>query len=94
MYNTFTVIAAAGGIFDTVTSLATAARTAILGLSVVAWLGLTLFTTVARKSILAGAGVFVAGAFMVWGMYNSDLLRDKAGNDLSGHAPITVIVDR
>ena len=95
MSNTVTVFAAAGGIFDTITSLTTAARTAILALSVVAWLGLTLLTAVSRKSILAGAGVFFAGAFMVWGMFNSDLLRDKAGKDLTGRRVIdAVVVDR
>ena len=73
MSNTVTVFAAAGGIFDTITNLTAAARTAIL----------------------AGAGVFFAGAFMVWGMFNSDLLRDKAGKDLTGRRVIdAVVVDR
>ena len=90
MHNTFTVLAAAGGIFDTITSLTTAARTAILAVSVVAWIGLTLFTAVSRKSILAGFGVFFAGAFLVWGMFNSDVLRDKVGKDMSGATIVNV----
>jgi hypothetical protein len=89
---TVTVFAAAGGIFDTITSLTAAARTAILAVSVVAWIGLTLFTAVSRKSILAGFGVFFAGAFLIWGMFNSDILRDKVGKDMTG-AKITNVID-
>lgn len=92
MHNTFTVLAAAGGIFDTITSLTAAARTAILAVSVVAWIGLTLFTAISRKSILAGFGVFFAGAFLVWGMFNSDVLRDKVGKDMSGATIVNVAI--
>ena len=91
MNHTVTIIAAAGGIFDTITSLTASARAAILAVSVIAWLGLTLYTAVSRKSILAGAGIFFAGAFLVWGMYNSDLLRDKAGKDLSAAKVVNVV---
>ena len=92
MHTTFTVLAAAGGIFDTITSLTAAARTAILAVSVVAWIGLTLFTAISRKSILAGFGVFFAGAFLVWGMFNSDILRDKVGKDMSGATVVNVAI--
>jgi hypothetical protein len=90
MSNTVTVFAAAGGIFDTIASLTTAARTTIIAASVVAWLALTLYTAISRKSILAGAGVFLAGLFLVWGMYNSDILRDKVGKDMSGATIVNV----
>jgi hypothetical protein len=46
-----------------------------------------------RRSVLAAAGVFIAGAFLVWGMANSDFMRDRAGTDLQGLGANVVIVE-
>jgi hypothetical protein len=70
--------------FDSLLGLAAQARTLVIAVAVVVWLGATLAMAVKRQSILSAAGVFIAGAFLVWGMSNSDLLRDRAGTDIQG----------
>ena len=81
--------------FKLLTGLANEARAFLLAVGVVCWLGATLFVAVSRRSVLAAGAVFVAGAFLMWGMYNSDFLRDKAGedvrNDLRASPPALVI---
>ncbi len=45
-----------------------------------------------KRSLLAAFGTLIFGALLLWGMSNSDWLRDKAGEDFNT-APATVIVD-
>lgn len=79
--------------FQTLTDLATKARAFILALAVVVWLAATLAVAVTRRSVLAAAGTFITGAFLVWAMYNSDLFRDKAGQDF-GLGVVRIAVGR
>ena len=82
--------------FTMLTDLAGQARTFILAVAVVVWLGATLAVAVTRRSVLIAGATFLAGAFLVWGMSNADWLRDKAGKDLKtlgGHPPVVVVVD-
>lgn len=79
--------------FQELTEMATDARALILAIAVVVWLASTLAIAVARRSILAAAGVFVGGAFLIWGMYNADFLRNKAGEDIQGQGVVVVVVD-
>ena len=80
--------------FTMLIDLAAQARTFILAVGVVVWLGATLAVAVTRRSVLIASATFFAGAFLMWGMYNSDVLRDKAGIDLKtfGGRPSAVVV--
>jgi hypothetical protein len=40
-----------------------------------------------RRSLLSAAGVFVFGTLLLWGMYNSDWMRDRWGDDFQGAPP-------
>jgi hypothetical protein len=46
----------------------------------------------AKRSLLAAFGMLLGGALLLWGMANSDWLRDRAGDDFDT-APVTVLVD-
>ena len=71
--------------FKMLTGLATDARTFVLAVAMVVWLGATLAIAVTRRSILAAAGTFLAGALLVWAMWNADWIRDKGGEDVRNH---------
>jgi len=43
-----------------------------------------------RRSLLSAAGVFVFGTLLLWGMYNSDWMRDRWGDDFQGAPPAGV----
>lgn len=45
-----------------------------------------------RRSLLSAAGVFVFGTLLLWGMYNSDWMRDRWGDDFQGTPPPSVPV--
>jgi len=68
--------------WNELTEQAGAARQLVLAVAVVAWLGASLGIAVMRKSILAGIGTFIAGGFLVAGMYQSDLIRTKTETDI------------
>ena len=40
-----------------------------------------------RRSLLSAAGIFVFGTLLLWGMYNSDWMRDRWGDDFQGAPP-------
>jgi hypothetical protein len=79
--------------FEDLNNLGFGARELAITLATAVWLFATLGIAVARRSVLAAAGVFIAGAFLVWGMANSDFMRDKAGEDLQGLGAAVVIVE-
>lgn len=78
--------------FESLTGLANDAKLLILTVATVAWLAATLAIGVMRRSVLATAGIFIAGGFLVWGMWNSDWIRDKSGEDITG-SPVVVEVE-
>ena len=41
-----------------------------------------------RRSLLSAAGVFLFGTLLLWGMYNSDWMRDRWGDDFQGAPPL------
>jgi sugar phosphate permease len=79
--------------FEDLNNLGLDARQLVITLATVVWLAATLGIAVMRRSVLAAAGVFIAGAFLVWGMANSDFMRDRAGTDLQGLGANVVIVE-
>ncbi len=68
-----------------------AGREAILAFAGVGLLVAVIAVGFMKRSILAAAGTLVFGALLLWGMANSDWLRDKAGEDFNT-TPATVIV--
>ena len=80
--------------FDTLTGLANEAKVFILAAATVLWLAATIAIGVIRRSVLATAGVFIAGGFLMWGMWNSDWIRDRSGEDIQGTwAPVVIEID-
>lgn len=82
--------------FETFNSLGEQARTLVITLAGVVWLAATVFVGVRRQSLLAAAGWFIGGAFLMWGLVNSDWFRDRAGDDIQGNgapAPAVVVID-
>jgi hypothetical protein len=67
-------------------------REAILAAASVGLLVATMAVGFMKRSLLAAFGTLIFGALLLWGMSNSDWLRDKAGEDFNT-APATVIVD-
>lgn len=47
---------------------------------------------VMKRSLLAAFGMLLGGALLLWGMANSDWLRDRAGDDFNT-APAVAVVD-
>lgn len=45
-----------------------------------------------KRSLLAAFGMLLGGALLLWGMANSDWLRDRAGDDFDA-APVMDIID-
>ena len=67
-------------------------REAILAAAGVGLLVATMAVGFMKRSLLAAFGTLIFGALLLWGMSNSDWLRDKAGEDFNT-APATAIVD-
>lgn len=67
-------------------------REAILAAAGVGLLVAVMAVGFMKRSLLAAFGTLIFGALLLWGMSNSDWLRDKAGEDFNT-APATVIVD-
>lgn len=67
-------------------------REAILAAASVGLLVAVLAVGFMKRSLLAAFGTLIFGALLLWGMANSDWLRDRAGEDFNT-APATVIVD-
>ena len=47
---------------------------------------------VMKRSLLAAFGMLLGGALLLWGMSNSDWLRDRAGDDFDA-APAGAVID-
>ena len=67
-------------------------REAILAAAGVGLLVATMAVGFMKRSLLAAFGTLIFGALLLWGMSNSDWLRDKAGEDFNT-APATIDVD-
>lgn len=67
-------------------------REAILAAAGVGLLVAVMAVGFMKRSLLAAFGTLIFGALLLWGMSNSDWLRDKAGEDFNT-SPATVIVD-
>lgn len=67
-------------------------REAILAAAGVGLLVAVMAVGFMKRSLLAAFGTLIFGALLLWGMANSDWLRDKAGEDFNT-APATVAVD-
>jgi hypothetical protein len=68
--------------FDVFIGLANEAKVLVIAVAGVVWLGATLALGILRRSFLAALGWFVAGAFLMWMMVNSDWVRDRGGDDI------------
>ena len=68
-------------------------REAILTAASVGLLVATMAVGFMKRSLLAAFGTLIFGALLLWGMSNSDWLRDKAGEDFNT-APATAIIDQ
>ena len=68
-------------------------REAILAAASVGLLVATMAVGFMKRSLLAAFGTLIFGALLLWGMSNSDWLRDKAGEDFNT-APATAIMDQ
>ena len=68
-------------------------REAILAAASVGLLVATMAVGFMKRSLLAAFGTLIFGALLLWGMSNSDWLRDKAGEDFNT-APATAIIDQ
>ena len=67
-------------------------REAILAAAGVGLLVAVMAVGFMKRSLLAAFGTLIFGALLLWGMSNSDWLRDKAGEDFNT-APATVDTD-
>lgn len=67
-------------------------REAILAAAGVGLLVAVMAVGFMKRSLLAAFGTLVFGALLLWGMANSDWLRDKAGEDFNT-APAAVSID-
>jgi len=67
-------------------------REAILAAAGVGLLVAVMAVGFMKRSLLAAFGTLIFGALLLWGMSNSDWLRDKAGEDFNT-APAAVIID-
>ena len=80
--------------FNVLTELANEAKLFIIAATGVVWLGATLAMGLLRRSFLTAAGIFIAGGFLMWGMVNSDWVRDRGGEDIQGTgAPAVVDIE-
>ena len=68
-------------------------REAILAAAGVGLLVAVMAVGFMKRSLLAAFGTLIFGALLLWGMSNSDWLRDKAGEDFNT-APATAIMDQ
>lgn len=75
--------------FTELTEWLSDARTLVLAFAGVALLVATIAVGVMKRSLLAAFGTLLFGALLLWGMNNSDWLRDKTGEDISG-APASI----
>ena len=67
-------------------------REAILAAAGVGLLVAVMAVGFMKRSLLAAFGTLIFGALLLWGMANSDWLRDKAGEDFNT-APATIDLD-
>lgn len=66
-------------------------REAILAAAGVGLLVAVMAVGFMKRSLLAAFGTLIFGALLLWGMSNSDWLRDKAGEDFNtAHATIDI----
>ena len=77
--------------FDTLQALAAQAELLVLSVAGVIWLGGTIAIGVMRRSILGASGWFIVGAFLMYGMWNSDYIQQRVGEDVQQTgAPVIV----
>ena len=70
-------------------------REVVLAVASVALLLAVMAVGFMKRSLLAAFGTLIFGALLLWGMANSDWLRDRAGSDFdTGTAPVETIIDR
>jgi len=67
-------------------------REAILAAAGVGLLVAVMAVGFMKRSLLAAFGTLIFGALLLWGMANSDWLRDKAGEDFNT-APAVATID-
>ena len=77
--------------FTKLTEWAAGLRLVILSFATTGWLAGVIVLGLIRRSLLFAAGALLGGAFILWGMWHSDWLRDKAGEDLDTGAPAVVV---
>lgn len=58
-------------------------RTLVLVFAGVTLLVVTIAVGVMKRSLLAAFGTLIFGALLLWGMANSEWLKDKTGEDLN-----------
>ena len=69
-------------------------REVVLAVASVALLLAVMAVGFMKRSLLAAFGTLIFGALLLWGMANSDWLRDRAGSDFdTGTAPVETITD-
>ena len=71
-------------------------REVVLAVASVALLLAVMAVGFMKRSLLAAFGTLIFGALLLWGMANSDWLRDRAGSDFdtgTGTAPVATIID-
>lgn len=68
-------------------------REAILAVAGLALLVAVLGVGFMKRSLLAAFATLLFGALLLWGMSNSDWLRDKAGEDFNAAAPVSEFID-
>lgn len=88
----FNVLAAEGGWFDLLNTKIGEGTSLVRNGVVLVAMVVVASVYVKTKALVPTLGALLLSGVVVWGVYNTDVLRDKTGAELEGSAPAVVVV--